>query len=63
MAKKPIIVGYHPEYIRRQDVEIQTWLARPEVKIVQSLEQLAAQIIEYSTAEFFLEPEQMELIL
>ena len=43
MIDKPIFVGVHPEYQRRQDVEIQTKLARPEVEIVYSLEELANQ--------------------
>jgi len=41
MTKKPIYVGVHPEYQRRQDVEIQTRLVRPNVKIVYSLQDLA----------------------
>lgn len=41
---KPLFVGVHPEYARRQDVEIQLSLARPEVSIVLSLEALAAQV-------------------
>ncbi len=34
MTPKPIFVGAHPEYPRRQDVEIQTALARPDAVIV-----------------------------
>lgn len=45
MTSKPIFIGVHPEYQRRQDVEIQTKLARPEIEIVYSLEDLANQII------------------
>ena len=45
MTQKPIYVGVHPEYQRRQDVEIQTNLVRPEIKIAYSLEELANQII------------------
>ena len=44
MTHKSIFVGMHPEYQRRQDVEIQTKLVRPEVKIVYSLEELAKQV-------------------
>lgn len=44
MTEKPIFVGVHPEYSRRQDVEIQTSLARPEVEVVYSLEELVWQI-------------------
>ena len=43
-GKKPIFVGVHPQYARRKDVEIQTRLARPDVTIVYSLEDLAKQI-------------------
>lgn len=44
MTDKPIFVGVHPEYKRRLDVEIQTELSRPEVKIVYSLNDLAEQV-------------------
>jgi len=48
MTSKPIFIGIHPEYVRKSDVEIQTSLIRPEVKIIYSLENLAQQIKEYS---------------
>ena len=48
MDKKKIFVGMHPEYARRADVEIQTRLARPEVGIVYTLDNLAKQIIQYN---------------
>lgn len=44
MTKKPIYIGIHPEYRRRRDVEIQTQLVRPDVKIVYCLEDLASQV-------------------
>ena len=44
MTDKTIFVGVHPEYPRRQDVEIQTSLVRPNVKIVYSLQALSQQI-------------------
>ena len=44
MTKKQIFVGVHPDYKRRQDVEIQTRLARPDVDIVYELEGLVAQV-------------------
>jgi DNA mismatch repair protein MutH len=44
MTNKPLFVGMHPDYQRRQDVEIQTRLVRPDVDIVCSLEALAGQI-------------------
>ncbi|MCR4327502.1 MAG: nucleoside 2-deoxyribosyltransferase domain-containing protein [Nanoarchaeota archaeon] len=43
-SNKRIFVGVHPEYSRRRDVEIQTKLIRPEVKIVYSLGELAKEI-------------------
>ena len=46
MTNKPIFVGMHPEYQRRQDVEIQTKLAKPEIEIVYSLQELANQVKE-----------------
>ncbi len=45
MTKKPIFVGVHPDYKRRQDVEIQTGLARPDVTVVYYLEDLAKQVV------------------
>jgi len=44
MTDKQIFIGVHPEYPRRQDVEIQTSLVRPEVEITYSLYDLANQI-------------------
>ena len=41
---KSIFVGVHPEYQRRQDVEIQMRLARPDLSIVYSLQDLASQL-------------------
>jgi hypothetical protein len=41
MTDKPLFIGVHLDYQRRLDVEIQTRLARPEVKIVYSLPDLA----------------------
>lgn len=42
----PIFIGVHPDYKRRIDVEIQTGLCRPEIKIVYSIEDLAGQLLE-----------------
>ena len=47
MTSKPIFVGVHPEYKRRQDVEIQTRLVRPGIEIVLSLTELADQVVNY----------------
>jgi hypothetical protein len=44
MRDRPIFVGVHPDYQRRQDVEIQTKLARPDVEVVYSLTELANKI-------------------
>jgi hypothetical protein len=44
MTNKPIVIGIDPKYSRRQDVEIQTQLERPEVPIVYSLEDLSNEI-------------------
>ena len=44
MTDKPIFVGVHPEYQRRQDVEIQTKFVRPEVEVVYSIKDLANQV-------------------
>jgi len=41
---RPIVIGVDPKYSRKQDVEIQTALARPEVQIVYSLEDMATQL-------------------
>jgi hypothetical protein len=49
MTDKPLFVGVHPQYKRRQDVEIQTALVRPDISIVYSLAELAQQIKMHST--------------
>lgn len=41
MTEKPIFVGVHPDYKRRQDVEIQTKLARPDITIASSIQELS----------------------
>lgn len=45
MTAKPIFVGVDPSYPRRQDVILQTRLARPEVRVASSLGELAQQVI------------------
>jgi hypothetical protein len=47
MTNKPLFVGVHPDYQRVQDVYIQTALARPDVQIVTSLEELAQEIVSW----------------
>ena len=41
MTRKLLFVGVHPQYKRRKDVEVQTGLARPDVRVVYSLQDLA----------------------
>ena len=43
-TSKPLFIGIHPEYARRQELSIQTTLARPEIEIVGSLRELADQV-------------------
>ncbi len=45
MTDKPMFVGVHPTYQRRQDVIIQTRLVRPEIEVVDSLEALAQRVL------------------
>lgn len=47
MTPKKLFVGVHPNYSRRQDVEIQTAYARPDVVPVYQLCELAEQIREW----------------
>jgi Nucleoside 2-deoxyribosyltransferase like len=46
MTQKPLAIGVAPTYKRKQDVEIQTRLARPEVPIVYSLKNLVEVVSE-----------------
>lgn len=48
VLNKPIFIGIDPKYSRIKDVEIQTSLIRPDVKIVYSLKELAEQIKKWS---------------
>jgi hypothetical protein len=45
----PLFVGAHSEYQRRLDIQIQLSLARPEVTVVSTLDDLAAQATEFLT--------------
>jgi hypothetical protein len=47
MTDKPLFVGVQPGYAREQDVSIQTALARPDVTIVDNLDDLATHIIHW----------------
>ena len=44
MTLKPIFVGMHPKYQRRQDVKIQTALVRPDVRIQYTLKDLCDRV-------------------
>lgn len=48
MTKKPIFVGCHPQYQRKQDVIIQTSLERPEVLVHDSLHNLVFEVKNWS---------------
>ena len=45
ITNKKLFIGVHPEYKRKQDVEIQTKLVRPEIQIVYDLGTLSEQVI------------------
>mgnify|MGYP001579136301 CR=1 FL=1 len=47
MTHEALFVGVHPEYARRQDVEIQTRLLRPHVRVVHDLDELTEQVLRY----------------
>lgn len=46
MTHKDIIIGVDPDYPRKQDVQIQTKLLRPDINIVYSLDDLILKIKE-----------------
>lgn len=50
-SDKPIFIGMHPDYQYRQNVEIQTHLVRPEVRICYSLDDLIQQVKGYKRAD------------
>jgi hypothetical protein len=47
MTDKTLFVGVHPEYKRKIDVEIQTELVRPDIKIEYDLKSLSKQVINW----------------
>jgi len=51
MMDKKLFVGVHPDYSRKQDVEIQTKFVRPDIKIVYDIPALAAQITKWFNPE------------
>lgn len=44
MTEKKLFIGVDPDYKRKEDLEIQTSLVRPDVQIVYSLNDLSSQI-------------------
>lgn len=47
-SPKPLFIGVHSDYQRLKDVVYQTRLIRPDVRVVQSLKDLAKQIIDWA---------------
>jgi hypothetical protein len=45
-TNKPIFLGIHPDYKRRRDVELQTRMVRPWLKVHYSIEELAKAVRE-----------------
>jgi len=43
-----IFIGTHPEYARKRDIKWQMLLRRPEIDVVDSLEELAGQVKEWA---------------
>lgn len=48
-SDKKIFIGMHPDYEKKNNIIIQTRLARPEIEIVYSLEDLTNQIKNWET--------------
>ena len=48
IAPGPLFVGVDPDYARRFDVESQTGLVRPDVRVAHSLDELAGQVLEWA---------------
>jgi hypothetical protein len=53
-TSKPIIIGMDPDYKRRQDVEIQTKLERPDAPVVYSLNALVEEIFKITSQILFI---------
>jgi hypothetical protein len=51
MTAKPLFVGAHLDYPRRLDVEVQTRLARPAIRVVNNWTDLAEQVRSWVQAE------------
>jgi hypothetical protein len=54
MTQKPIVIGIEPGYPRQNDVLIQTKLIRPEISIVNTLEDLSEEIFKLMNQIMFL---------
>jgi hypothetical protein len=52
MTNKKIFLGVHPNYQRIQDIKIQTALVRPEIALVQTLEELNRSIRSWISDNF-----------
>jgi hypothetical protein len=50
----PLFIGVHPKYDRKKDVEIQTRLIRPDVIVVDSLEELTKQVLAWCSTQNYL---------
>ena len=44
VSYKPVFIGVHPDYARKEDLEIQVGLIRPGIRIVYDLSSLADQV-------------------
>ena len=51
MTDKPLLIGVERQYERKIDIEEQTALIRPGIKIVYSLNDLAGQVMDYLERE------------
>jgi hypothetical protein len=49
-SDKTLFVGTHPGYMRKVDVVTQVGLARPNIEVVHSLDDLTAQVLEWDNS-------------
>ena len=54
MTEKPIFVGAHPKYEKRQEMVVQTGLGRPGVRVTVTLESLAMEVLKWQDQTFSL---------
>ncbi len=45
---KPIFIGVEPGYTREQDIRVQVGLARPDVKVVNTIQELTSQVVNFN---------------